>query len=347
MANFYNPYQNRTTAQQPATPSQVPGAKPAGQNTNASQNFGYLNVNQLGSDQWGTGASFQGAARVAGINAIKNSMSTANPEDYAGMDEMRNYYRSALAGLPGQEQSQRSILDTQAQRGLSGIMSQLKSANAGRGTLGSRQYGGAAGDLASRANQDYLSSLIKARSSALADAGQINTGLGSLQERNLSERKYQSQQAQSLADLIANYMALDQGRNIDLAKLDFAGDEADKARQMKIYQNQHEVGSSMMGMGMAGSDYRIKENIREADQADTLAPFRKTKAYRYNYKDEKFGAGERISPMAQDLIDAGMGECVVEKDGVLHINYGAALGRMFSAISTLTAEIDRLKKAGA
>lgn len=214
MAQFYNPYQNRTTVQQPqATPSAVPGLNASGKNANAGGDFGYLShMNQIGGTQWGTGASFQGAARVAGLNALKSAMSNANPEDYAGMDEMRNYYRGELANLPSQQNAGRSALDSQMQYGLKNMLSQYKGANAGRGTLGSRQYAGAQGDIVSRANQDYISGLIKARSDALDQAGKINTGLGDLQGRNLDERQFQMSQGQSLADLIAKYLAMDMGR---------------------------------------------------------------------------------------------------------------------------------------
>jgi hypothetical protein len=235
MANFYNPYQNRTTAQ-PAAKSAIPGVQAGADpnagsvynNANANDNFGNLHVNQLGSDQWGTGASFQGAARVAGLNAIKNSMSTANPEDYAGMDEMRNYYRGALADLPGNTAGNISSFDTQSQRGLSNMLSQYKNANAGKGTLGSRQYAGAQGDIVSRANGDYLNGLLKARSDSVDQAGKIGTGLTGVQNQNLVERKFQTEQGQALADMIMKYMNMDQSREVNLSQIQAEKDAANQ-----------------------------------------------------------------------------------------------------------------------
>lgn len=337
--NFYNPVQQKKMVAASAAPSAVPNAA----NPNKSSKFGYLDRDMIGGAQWGTGASFQGAGRQAVLDAIKGGMTTANPEDYAGMDELRNYYRGALADLPGQSANQISSFNTQAQRGLANNLSLLRNANAGRGTLGTRQYAGAQGDIASRANQDFLNSLIAARADAITQAGKIGGGLGDIQNRNLDERQFQFGMNKSLADQILQLMNLDMGRDARLAQMDFAGDEADKNRQFDFWKTQHNTGTEALGSLAAMSDARLKTNIRAVSDEGVLSSFRKTQPYSYKYKDERFGRGERVSPMAQEMIENGMDDCVFETKDGLAVDYGKAMGRMFAAISALTREVDRLK----
>ncbi len=255
---YYNPVQNRSATGAPINYAAPPGSNPALSYSQpspmANQKDRYGTMTQIGGlrdPATTTGATFQANSKIAALEALKNTMSTANPEDYAGMDEMRNYYRNALGDLPGQTADSVSSFNTQAQRGLTGNLAVLRNANAGRGTMGSRQYAGAQGDLASRANSDYMTGLIKARSDALDQAGKIGTGLSGVQNTNLLERKFQTDQGQSLADLITNFMAQDQGREAGLSAAQAQKDAANKAMWGQIVSGAAMAGGTALA-GPAG-----------------------------------------------------------------------------------------------
>lgn len=353
---FYSPIQKKkpssgiARAIDGAAPaaSAIPGTvdyngRPAdGLYNNRSNRFSErLTVNGLSDPGWGRGETFQSEARPAVVNALKNGMSTANPQDYAGMDEMRDYLRNYLADLPGNTQDNISSFDTQAQRGLSNLLAQNRNQNAGRGTLGSRQQMSAQGDITSRATSDYMNSLIKARADALDQSMKIGQGLSNLQDQDMSERKFQFGQGQSLSDVILQLMNADEGREARLSANAAAQDSANKSFWGQL------VNGGMTAGGLAlASDVRLKEEIREVSDEEVLRPFAKARAQKWRYKNEsKYGSGDYIAPMAQALIAAGMGDCVTKgSDGFLIVDYGRAMGRMFSAIGALTAKVSELEK---
>ncbi len=136
-------------------------------------------------------------------------MTRANPEDYAGMDELRSYYRNQLSDLPGQTANKISSFDTQSQRGMKNLMSQYTSSQAGTGRIGSRQFSGAQGDIMSRGVTDYMNGLSNARTNALSQAGQIGSGLSGVQNQDMQERQFQMQQGQNLSNAIMRLMGMD------------------------------------------------------------------------------------------------------------------------------------------
>lgn len=337
---YYTPAQNRPTAS--AQPIAGRTFNPGDASKNASQQYGdRLTVNGIGDPGWGTGVTFAANSKIAALNALKNSMSSANPEDYAGMDEMRNYYRDSLAGLPQLTADKISSLGTQTQRDLSSGLNTAKNASAGTGRLGSRQYSAQQSNLASAANNDYLNKLIAARGDEITRAGQVGTGLESIQNRDLTERGFQYDQGQSLSDQILKLMGIDQNREQTLQSTEDAKDAAKSGAIASAFSN---GGKAFMSAGAAASDARIKKSIDRPSNKTVLAPFKDSKPYSYEYKEAaRFGSGKHISPMAQDLEAAGMGECVTEIQGVKMIDYGKALGRMFAAISVLTEKVEKLE----
>lgn len=229
-------------------PAAIPGRSfAAGSNVGDGMFAPGVTYDMLGTGQWGTGESFQGAARQAALSNIRDARSTANPEDYAAMDEMRNYYRTALADLPGNTEAGISSFDTQSQFGLKNLLSQQKNAAAGRGTMGSRQYAGAQGDLMSRANQDYMRGLIEARMNAIDQANKLNAGLGMVRTGDLAEREYQLKQGGMLSDAITKQQMLDLQRQGSLGELNFKKDQEDKGMVGNL------IGAymSMLGYGAA------------------------------------------------------------------------------------------------
>jgi len=86
-------------------------------------------------------------------------------------------------------------------------------------------------------------------------------------------------------------------------------------------QTPQKTGATMLGGGAAGgaggiaalfSDARLKKNITSADDSasDSLD---KLKAYRFDYKDQKHGAGNQFGIMAQDLERANLKHVIIEK----------------------------------
>lgn len=237
---FYSPVQKR----KPRTEFTSGPAYQGGSAPNLSQRrIGYLDTEMLGSDQWGTGASFQGAVRPAMIDALKATFSNANPEDYAAMDELRDLYRSQVADVPTLENMGRSNLDTSMQRGLSNLLRQHRSSAAGSGRLGSRQFAGQAGDITSRIASEYNQGLLGLRNAGIAQGAQLGQSLNSLQSRDLAERVFQNQQSQSLSSLLERMSARDQGREEKLNQQQIDRENADKEMWGKIIS---------AGMGAAG-----------------------------------------------------------------------------------------------
>lgn len=319
----------------PVSYSPVPGANANGAPTNAGDKFGYITTNGIGDPAWGTGITFETNGKIASLNALKNSMSTANPQDYQGLDELRSYYRNALADLPGNTQNNISSFDTQSQRGLSNLLTQYRNANAGTGRIGSRQYSGAQGDITANAMSQYNQGLLNARNNALDQAGKISAGLGNVQNQNLAERQFQSDQGQNLAEMIRKYVSQEQGLP------DVGAQNAAQSRQNTTGLIQ--TGATLAALA-AMSDAREKKAARPATREEILKPFRRVKPHSYLYKDEKHGKGPQVSPMAQDLIGTEFEDAVIKQPGgELMIDYGRLCGRMFSAISELTKRVDELK----
>lgn len=97
----------------------------------------------------------------------------------------------------------------------------------------------------------------------------------------------------------------------------------------------------------AASDRNVKTDIKEGD-AKLSDLLRSAKPYSYSYTDEKYGEGEHVSPMAQDLETSEIGKMMVEKgpDGVKRVNYGKGLGAMLSGMSWIDRRLAELEKQG-
>jgi hypothetical protein len=88
----------------------------------------------------------------------------------------------------------------------------------------------------------------------------------------------------------------------------------------------------------AASDRRLKKDIKSGD-ADAEELLQGLKAYKYSYKDEKYGKGEFVGPMAQELLKtkAGRGAVVKAPDGGLMV-HGA---RLSLALAGAAGNLDR------
>lgn len=207
MTTFYNPYKKQNQ-QQPIQGRNLQ----AGANASGNGMFGNgVTYDMLGTGQWGTGESLQGSGRVSALKAIRDARTTANPEDYAAMEEVRGYYRNQLGDLPSMEGSS---FGGQAGRGIANVRGAM--AAPGRG-MGAGGYAGVQGNVNTKAISDYVNGMIQARAQEGQQANMINRGLGNLQAQDLKERSMQLYQAQSYADLINRLVAADQNRQDELA----------------------------------------------------------------------------------------------------------------------------------
>lgn len=273
---YYNPMavrpqqgaMNGTKIEPDASDTTVSGLAPAKSNVRASaqtgegpgwngNRLGNITMDMLGSEQWGRGESFQGGARMGVMDALNSAKSTANADDVANMDALRSYYASALKDLPGQTADHISTYDTQAQRGLKNMLSQYTNAQAGTGRIGSRQFSGAQGDITSKANSDYMTALLNARSAAIGQAGQIQSGMHDTYNQDLQERQFQQDQAQRLSDQIIKLMNLDQGREAQLESERYDKDKTNTAMKYQAASNErayaHDFWSNMGGSMMGGA----------------------------------------------------------------------------------------------
>lgn len=72
------------------------------------------------------------------------------------------------------------------------------------------------------------------------------------------------------------------------------------------------AGGAAGGVASMFSDKRLKKNITSADD-DATKSMSALKAYRFDYKDQKHGAGNQFGIMAQDLERAGLKHVIIEK----------------------------------
>lgn len=162
---------------------------------------------------WGTGGTtFQGILSRGAVDALKGATSSANPNDIAAMDAMRDYWTTALGDVSANSRNQMNQFDTQSQRGLANLLAQHRNASAGTGTMGSRQYAGAQGDITSRVAGDYMRGVMANRQQELGNAAGIQQGLAGIFGQDLMERNFQLQQGKTLADQYNRMWDQQQGR---------------------------------------------------------------------------------------------------------------------------------------
>jgi len=135
----------------------------------------------------------------------------------------------------------------------------------------------------------------------------------------------------------ANQMALASGK---------AGGQTALAN-MYGQQGQANMGAAAgIGMAIAASDIRAKEDIAPAD-LDIDEFLNEITGYKYNYKDpEKHGKGRRLGVMAQDLEKSPMGETMVEEmeDGVKGIDSTKALHAVLASVGRLNDKVKKLEE---
>ena len=328
--DFYNPMEKRAaTPQASGSPSYTLPSGPS------RGKVGNLDFEQIGGVH-GTGIDLQGAGRLGMLRSIADTQSEANPADMQNLDALRSYYASQLADLPGNTANNISSFDTQAQRGLKNLLTQHLNSNAGTGRIGSRQFSGDQGNIYSRAASDYTTGLINARNQSLDQANKIQQGMTGAQNQNMLERQFQLDQGNRMSDTIYKLMALDKGTP------DVGAQRA--AQDKQNTQQMIQSGATLAGLALA-SDVRLKKEVRAPSTREVLNPFRRVPLSAWKYQDPlRYGSGEHIAPMAQELRENGFGEAVMEMpNGSLIVDYARVAGRMFAALTAITKELDQIR----
>lgn len=167
--------------------------------------------------------------------------------------------------------------------------------------------------------------------------------LAALQERDLAQRLLsQNQQAQLEANLRA---ALESRRTAGQA---FGQVEDQRASRFNTISGQptdlqrggQVAAGAVRGIGSVASwfsDRRLKTDVLPADE-DAKEFMDSLKAYRYRYKDQKHGQGEKLGIMAQDLEKSKMGRRAVRETGE---GKAVDLADMASALAAGTANLNK------
>jgi hypothetical protein len=128
-----------------------------------------------------------------------------------------------------------------------------------------------------------------------------------------------------------------------------AGAMTDEA---KIMAQQSQAGMGALGSAAiagatiyAASDVRAKKNVELAPEEidDFLSNLT---GYKYSYKDpERYGKGERIGVMAQDMNKSNLGKEAVVKDeeGMMGIDGSKALSAILASLGQLNDKINALE----
>lgn len=96
---------------------------------------------------------------------------------------------------------------------------------------------------------------------------------------------------------------------------------------------------------VAASDKNAKKNIETSE--DELSDFLdKLGVYSYEYKDEKYGEGRRISPMAQEIESSKLGkDAIIEnEEGVKMVDYGKLAGTQLAGLALLNKRYNEMNK---
>lgn len=167
---------------------------------------------------WGVGGTtVQGTLSKGAVDALKGGMSTANPDDIAAQDALRDYWTTQLGQVGANSRNQMSQFDTQSQRGLASLLQQQKNSQAGTGLIGSRQASNAAGDITQRLASQYMQGVTANRQQELNNASSIQNALQNIYSNDLNERNFQLNQGKTLADQYNRMWDQQQGRESSLS----------------------------------------------------------------------------------------------------------------------------------
>jgi hypothetical protein len=253
-----------------------------------------------------------------------------------------------LANLQNQQESasRSSQRDTQvAGMAQQRAMEALQNA----GPMGGQMRGQAFGEESAKAQaSDAIAKFNAANRQQLEQSNVASRNAA--QAQNLSERQRQSDANTAIANQQRQYnqnLPQQQYQNqLALA----SGKSGAQGNLSQFYNQQAQTGmGGLSGLASAGalmymaSDKNVKQDVQQApDEVDSF--LNDLTGYKYSYKDpEKYGQGERLGVMAQDMEKSNLGSQSVEEgqDGVKMINEEKTFPAILASIARLN---DRLNK---
>lgn len=99
------------------------------------------------------------------------------------------------------------------------------------------------------------------------------------------------------------------------------------------------TGGIIQSMGMFASDKELKEDVEEFNPSEFL---NNLTSYKYNYKNPKFGEGNQVGVMAQDLEKAAPQMVEDTPEGKL-VDYSKAGGPLFASMADLHQRLKKLE----
>jgi hypothetical protein len=163
---------------------------------------------------------------------------------------------------------------------------------------------------------------------AIANQAAATINQQEMYNKGLLQQQFQNQMAKATGVSGAQTSMAD-----NLQKQAAAAQQAQQAQTEAIIKAGATVGAA------AASDINLKTNIDSLSSEDFLD---KLKAYKYNYKDEKFGKGKQAGVMAQDLENTIVGkQAVIDTPEGKMVDYNKLGPTMLSSLVELN---DRLKK---
>lgn len=323
----------------PATPTYGQGYRQPQSQQQGGSKVGIGDTTLFRDPAWGTGITFATNAKLGAIDALNNAISQQNPADSYLLDQTRNAWANQLSSLDKNSDLRNAATGTQSQRGLANLLNTLKQTNAGTGNIGSRQYSGEQGDIASRIAAEYTNQMAQNKSQDLADLASVQGGLGNVYGQDLKERAFQAQQQGSLADLYTKLYQTELGRDANLSEQEQRKQEANQKFWTDIIG-----GAGQAGAMYAFSDSRVKKNIEDGKKG-AREFISEIKPFIYEYKDKENGEGKHLGVMAQDLEKTEFGKSLVEdtKNGK-RINYAKAFGVMLAVNADLNERLEKLER---
>jgi hypothetical protein len=270
----------------------------------------------------------QAAARGVGGSGLELMQQMINQQESAGRQSMRDMEVAAL-----REQAKREALQQ-------------------AGQLGGQMRGQEFGEQAQAAEAKDI--LNRFNVTNKQQAGMTNVQAQNLaKQQELAERRRIEELNKQQKDKEEMWKAGAPMQQFQ-AGLGLAGQKAGAyGNQAGMYSQQSQTGlggaqgaASAAAMIAMASDKNVKKDIELAPELidDFLSELT---GYKYSYKDpEKYGKGERLGVMAQDMDKSRMGKeaTLIDGEGVERIDPSKALSAILASVGRLNDRIDQLEE---
>ena len=174
----------------------------------------------------------------------------------------------------------------------------------------------------------------------IAQAGNLASKQGVANANANIQTQQNKQRADVRQQQFNNQMSRATGQqNVQNTNSDIEGANSN-ARAKQDNQNMQMAATALMAM----SDARQKEDVEEFSPSEFLDSLT---SYKYKYKDPKFGQGDHVGPMAQDLEKSEMGsKMVVDTDEGKAVDYAKSGPALMSSIADLHKRLKKIEGGG-